>query len=204
MVYLKKPTVPEGALYGMTIKKGKDKIVEITKESQEGSARYYSEMLLRQHPWLRGVLQGQEYPIAFSYRKPENLLGLSLAFVGMFVVTDTVLHLTRFDSILLGALFMLVGCILLYAAFWAMCFAKRAYILVTSERVVYQKMNLLGKPGRAIAVARNDISRVRFLKSTVMYRMGRHDGGISIQMKNGRSIFVSGVCDGENIFGALR
>ena len=37
-----------------------------------------------------------------------------------------------------------------------------------------------------------------------MYRVGRSDGGIALEMKNGRTVFISSVLHGENIFDALR
>lgn len=172
--------------------------------SQTGTGRYYSGMLLRQHPWLKERLQGEEYPVAFSYRKPELAAGISLAFIGGFAILDALFHLPAFGIAWIGLLVMAGGAALLYGGVWALCFAGRAYLLVTSERVVYQKVDLLGRPGRQISIPRGEIRRVRFLKSTVMYRMGRSDGGIAMLLKNGRTVSVSNVRDAENIFGALR
>ena len=76
--------------------------------------------------------------------------------------------------------------------------------MVTSERVLHQKTNWIGQPGKEVSISRNEIRRVRFLKSTVMYRVGRSDGGIALEMKNGRTVFISSVLHGENIFDALR
>ena len=64
--------------------------------------------------------------------------------------------------------------------------------------------NWIGQPGKEVSISRNEIRRVRFLKSTVMYRVGRSDGGIALEMKNGRTVFISSVLHGENIFDALR
>lgn len=176
--------------------------MEEKRESQD--KRYYSEMLLRQHPWLKDALEEEEYPIAFSYRKPENLLGLSLIFIGSFAVIDTLVHLTALDSIGVGILIILAGAALLYGGFWAIYFAKRSYVLVTAERVLYQKINLIGRPGKTVSIPRSEIKRARFLKSTVMYLAKRGDGGISILMKNGKTVFISSVVSGENILGALQ
>lgn len=99
---------------------------------------------------------------------------------------------------------MFIGAALFYGGLWAICFAKRSYILVTSERVLHQKTNWIGQPGKEVSISRNEIRRVRFLKSTVMYRVGRSDGGIALEMKNGRTVFISSVLHGENIFDALR
>lgn len=173
-------------------------------EPQSSSEHYYSEMLLRQNPWLKDKLEGEEYPIAFSYGKPENPLGLSLIFIGSFVVIDMLLHLPAPGSVWFAIPAIFAGAALIYGGFWTIHFAKRAYILVTSKRVVYQKINLAGRPGRTISIPRSEIKRVRFLKSTVMYRVKRGDGGISISTKNGKTIFISSVLNGENVLGALR
>ena len=178
--------------------------MEEKKEPQSRPECSYSAMLLRQSPWLKDNLKTEEYPIAFSYRKPENLLGFSVAFIGLFVAIDALLHPAAFGNVLYGVLAALIGAALLYGGLWAICFAKRSYILVTSERVVHQKINLFGQPGKTISILRSEIARVRFLKSTVMYRARRSDGGISIEMKTGKTIFVSSVRNGETIFDALR
>lgn len=201
MLYLKPKEVPRTSK-GTAIRE--DETLTEHKEPQNRAGRYYSEMLLRQHPWLNGKLESGEYPIAFSYIKPANLLGLSLVFIGSFVVIDTLFHLTAFGSVFFSLLAILVGAALGYGGFWAIYFAKRAYVLVSPERVVHQKIDLIGRPGKAVSIPRREISRVRFLKSTVMYRAGRSDGGILIEMKNGKTVLFSRVLDGENIFGALR
>ena len=161
-------------------------------------------MLLRQYPWLKDKLKNEEYPIAFSHRKPETLLGLSLVFIGLFVIVDTLFHTASFGNALLVILSVFIGAALFYGGLWAICFAKRSYILVTSERVLHQKTNWIGRSGKEVSISRNEIRRVRFLKSTVMYRVGRSDGGIALEMKNGRTVFISSVLHGENIFEALR
>ena len=70
------------------------------RDSQNRPEQYYSEMLLRQYPWLKDKLKNEEYPIAFSHRKPETLLGLSLVFIGLFVVFDTLFHTASFGNAL--------------------------------------------------------------------------------------------------------
>ena len=174
------------------------------RDSQNRPEQYYSEMLLRQYPWLKDKLKNEEFPITFSHRKPETLLGLSLVFIGLFVVFDTLFHMASFGNALFVILSVFIGAALFYGGLWAICFAKRSYILVTSERVLHQKTNWIGQPGKEVSISRNEIRRVRFLKSTVMYRVGRSDGGIALEMKNGRTVFISSVLHGENIFDALR
>ena len=147
------------------------------RDSQNRPEQYYSEMLLRQYPWLKDKLKNEEYPITFSHRKPETLLGLSLVFIGLFVVFDTLFHMASFGN---------------------------ALFVILSVRVLHQKTNWIGQPGKEVSISRNEIRRVRFLKSTVMYRVGRSDGGIALEMKNGRTVFISSVLHGENIFDALR
>ena len=161
-------------------------------------------MLLRQHPWIGGLLREEEYPVAISYRKPENLFGGSLLFVGCFVFLDTLLHLRAFGGIFPALALLLAGIAAAYGGVWAIFFAKRSYVLVTSERLVYQKINLFGQPGRQISLPRSEIQRVRFLKSTVMYRISRSDGGISVATKNGTTLLIPSVRDAETILGALR
>lgn len=179
-------------------------MMEEKKGPQSRAERYHSEMLLRQFPFLKDHLKNEEYPLAFSYRKPENLFGLSLVFIGLFTGSDALLHLSSFGSVFFGMLVLLAGAALLYGGFWAIFFAKRSYVLVTSKRVVYQKTDLAGRPGEVVSLPRSEIKRVRFLKSTVMYRAGRGDGGVSLETKSGKTLLLPSMLQGENIFGALR
>lgn len=178
--------------------------METTSAPQEDSGLYYSKMLLRQNPWLEELLKEGEAPVAISYRKPENLFGGSLLFIGCFVFLDTLLHLSAFGGAFPALALLLAGIAAAYVGVWAILFAKRSYVLVTSERLVYQKINLLGRPGRQISLPRSEIQRVRFLKSTVMYRINRSDGGISVAAKDGSTLLIPSVRDAETILGALR
>lgn len=168
----------------------------------QDSVRYYSQMLLRQHPWLRERMEGGEYPTAISYRKPETLSGAALLFIGGFAVVDTLGN--AFGGLWQSLLVILLGAGAIYGGVWTLWFAKRSYVLVTSQRVVYQKVDPLGRPGKVICIPREEIQRARFLKSTVMYRVGRSDGGISISLTNGKTILIPSLRDAENILGALR
>ncbi len=164
----------------------------------------YSKMLLRQNPWLKTILQKEETPIALSFRAPEWLFGCCLIFIGSFTILDILLHPRAFGNILLTLLLILLGAAVNYSGLWTILFSKRSYVLVTSQRIVYQKVNLLGRQGKQLSILRGDIQRVRFLKSTVMYRIRRSDGGIAILLKNGKTVFISNLRDAENILGAMR
>lgn len=172
--------------------------------SQARSEKLYSEMLLRQYPWLKGKMEEGEHPVAISYRKPDYLRGLSLAFIGLLVIVDTALHLTAYGGILPGTGIILVGTVLLWVGVWFLFFAKRSFILVTSERVLHQTINWMGKPGKERSIPRSQIKNVRLLKRTVMYRGGRSDGDISIELQSGRHLIVSSVHHGKNILDALQ
>lgn len=143
-------------------------------------------------------------PLHFRTGSRKHYWGFLLCLSDLFVVFDTLFHTASFGNALFVILSVFIGAALFYGGLWAICFAKRSYILVTSERVLHQKTNWIGQPGKEVSISRNEIRRVRFLKSTVMYRVGRSDGGIALEMKNGRTVFISSVLHGENIFDALR
>lgn len=161
-------------------------------------------MLLRQYPWLKNQMADAEYPISLSFRKPELLFGSAVLFVGCFILLDTLLHLKFFGGLFPGLLLILIGSAMIYAGVWALCFVKKGYVFVTSQRIAYQKVDLLGRPGKILTLPRSEIQSARFLKGTVMYFIKRSDGDISITTKSGKTILISGVRDAENILGALR
>lgn len=174
------------------------------KDIPHRSGQSYSDMILRQNPWMKDKLEEGEYPCFLSYRTPEKLLGGSLMFIGAFAAINTLLHLSAFGNLLVGIVVALAGVILLYGGFWEIYFARCSYILVTSKRIIYQKINIFGGYGKEYRLLRSDIKRVRFFKSTVMYRVRRDDGGVSILMNNGKSIFISSVEKAESIIESLR
>lgn len=166
--------------------------------------RYYSDMLLRQYPWLKNQMADAEYPVSLSFRKPELLFGSSALFVGCFILLDTLLHMKAFGGLFPGLLLILIGSAMIYAGVWAIFFVKKGYVFVTSQRIEYQKVDLLGRPGKTLILPRSEIQSARFLKGTVMYFIKRCDGDISITTKSGKTILIPGVRDAENILGALR
>ncbi len=172
-----------------------------------GPGSSYSRMLLRQHPWLSGLLQEGETLIAFSYREPETLPGISLLFVGVAALGDFALHPEAFGGMLPGAFVILAGALLSAGGVWAVCFAKRSYTLVTSRRILYQKINLLGRPGKTVCIPRGQVRSARYLKSMVMYRGAGSSGSVLLVLQNeqnGGRLLIPGMQDGENIFDALR
>ena len=171
---------------------------------QNNPGRYYSEMLLRQMPWLKDILKEEEYPIAFSYRRPERLFAVSLLFIGAFIAADALFHPSAFGTPGIFLLILLIGMLLLYGGFWSMILSRRSYVLVTSGRVIYQKTNLFGRPGKTLVMLRSQIKRARFFKSTVMYWTGRRDGSIAIQLREGQTFVIPSLQNGENILAALR
>lgn len=192
----------EGALNRNTEYTGKENPAD-RQELPEQSGRFYAEMLLRQHPWLKEHLTEQELPLAFSYRKPETLTGISLLFIGAVGTVDTLLHFTGLGGILPGVLLLLACAVSGYAGIWFLRFARRSYVLVTSEKVVYRKTDFLGRPGKTVLIPRSRIKRVRLLKSTVMYRGAQGDGVISITMENGKTAALPRLTDGEAVLGAF-
>ena len=168
------------------------------------SGHYYSQMLLRQHPWLSSILKESELPVALSYRKPEKPLGFALLFIGCFVVLEALLHPVAFGGMFPRLILIFIGAIMIYTAFWALHLVTRSYVLVTTERLIYQKASFLRKPGKMIILPRYDIQQVRFLKGTVMYYAKRSDGDILVITRNRKSILISGVRDAENILESLR
>lgn len=163
----------------------------------------YAEMLLRQHPWMRALLHAEEKPLGFSYRNAEVMHGGFAALLGAFCVVDAVLQFQGFPAAL-AVLVILIGIALLWAGVWLLCFRKRSYIIVTNERVLWRKINAFGKDGKLVEISRADIQRVRYLKSTVMYRIRRKDGAVALYLKNGKTVVISGVRDGETIFTSIR
>lgn len=169
-----------------------------------GPADSYARMLLRQHPWLQEILAEGEVPIALSYRRPERLFGASLLFIGCFSAAEALLHPGAFGGALPGVMLFLAGAALACAGVWAIWFARRSCLVVTSERVLYQRVGLFGRPRKPLIIPRSEIRRARFFKSTVMYRVRRSDGGIAITTKSGGTVFIASLRDAENILGALQ
>ena len=167
------------------------------------SAAAYSDMLVRQHPFIRELLRADERPIAFSYRNAEVFHGVFILLLGVFCALDPVIQFAGFPAWAAAAA-ALIGAALIWLGVWLIWFRKRSYVLVTTRRVLCRGVNPFGKPGRLREIDRADIQRVRWLKSTVMYRIGRKDGAIALTLKNGGSVVLSGVREAETVFTSIR
>ena len=165
---------------------------------------YHSSMLLRQYPWIKDILADKDMPIALSFRKPQLLFGVSLIFIGSVLLIDALIHLLPFSNILFYMLTGFLGILAFYRGIWELKFARRSYILVTKNNVIYQMISFTGKIGNTVTISRADIKYAHLLKSTVMYLIRRSDGSICLSLKNGKKVFIDNIGDGESICEAIQ
>ncbi len=174
---------------------------EISQELR--SEKAYGEMLHRQYPWMKELLHADEIPQAVSFQNADLFHGILIVFLGSFCVVSPVLRLSGYGP-LLAMLLIFAGIALAWLGIWLICFRKRGYLIVTQSRVLYRKINLFGKDGKLLEIDRKTIVRVRFLKSTVMYHIGRADGAIAITLDQNKTIVIPDLRDGEKTFSSLR
>lgn len=175
--------------------------IEISQELR--SEKAHGEMLLRQYPWMKELLQADEIPQAVSFQNADLFHGIIIVFLGIFCVVSPVLRLKGYGP-LPAMLLILAGIALIWLGIWLICFRKRGYMIVTQRRVLHRKINLFGRDGKLLEIDRRSIVRVRFLKSTVMYRIGRADGAIAITLDQNKTIVIPDLRDGEKTFSSLR
>ena len=94
-------------------------------------------MLLRQYPWIKDILADKDMPIALSFRKPQLLFGVSLIFIGSVLLIDALIHLLPFSNILFYMITCFLGILAFYRGIWELKFARRSYVLVTKNNVIY-------------------------------------------------------------------
>lgn len=173
-------------------------------EPQNESHNYYAQMLMRQNPWMKDDLQPGEIPLALSHRKPEYLSGVSMGFIGLFVIADILLHARAIGNIPYLLALLPVGAVLIYCSIRTLFFVSRSSVLVTDRRIILKEPDLLGRTSKEKIIPRSEIRRARLLKSTVMYFVRREDGAIALDLKNGKTVVIPDVQNGEAVLSVLR
>lgn len=171
--------------------------------SNKETTKYSEDLIIRQHAWLKEKLRDSESVREFSYRKSALLAGISFIFIGVVTLLDMCTNFfSRSIFILLASLG--ASLILLYIGFWLVQCTKKEYVFVTTQRLVYQKVNILGRYGREISIPLSDISKARLYKSTVMFRAKSISGDIVLTLKNGKKQLISNLNAGEHILEAIK
>ena len=144
-------------------------------------------------------LNETECIVEYSERKPRLVTGISLFVVGAPAVWEPVVR--GFFSAALVAEF-LFGLLLVYLSVWTLILCGREYVCVTNQRVLYRKVNALGKRGKVLRFPLDNITEARLCKISVMYRK-RHSGEILLTFGNRKQCNLPFLQNGQYVLDAI-
>ena len=147
------------------------------------------------------LLRETERFVEHSGRKPRIVIGVICCGIGLWAVLEPVLFLFRYSELVVS---FIIGLMLLYAAMWILLISRREYVCVTNERLIYQKVNLVGKSGRTLSFRLQDIGKARLGRSMLSYRQTEQSGHVVLIMRSGKVRVLPCLINGMFIVEALR
>ena len=147
------------------------------------------------------LLRETECFVEHSGRKPRTVIGVIFCGIGLWAVFEPVLLLFRYSELVVS---FIIGLILLYAAMWILLISRREYVCVTNERLIYQKVNLIGKSGKTLSFQLQDISKARLGRSMTSYRQKEQSGHVVLIMTSGKVRVLPCLKNGMFIVEAIR
>lgn len=179
------------------------KEIKNTLKSGRQSHEISSAFLIQQHPEIKGQLGTLEMVREFSYRKPAIWTGLFLVFAGVVVLVDIITHFL-FRGLVWSIPFLILCLIQIYLGIRLAILVRREYVFVTSRRVVYQKMNLWGKPAaNARSVLISDIACAHLFKRAVMFQAQSGGGDLLLKLKSNKKWLLPALYHGEYVTEAI-
>ena len=145
------------------------------------------------------LIEESETLLEYSHGRPRVLLGGGSLAMGCIIGADAVRYLlvSRWGvPVLLGAL------ALAYLGVRCLFFQAREFVCVTDKRVLYQKTDWCGRPGRLSVFLMGEIAGVRLCRSSVMFGKGQ-SGEIILELRGGKSCMLPFLQNGEHIMEAI-
>ena len=160
--------------------------------------------LEKDFPAAKEHLDHGEILLAVSKRLPQYVTGIFCVLVGVFFIGQITAHfLLKYPLPAVPAL--LISILLVWLGLWFVFLAKCEYVFVTDQRIVHQKINMLGKARRRpFAVSLSDIQSAHLYRNRIMLFADNGTGGdILLRKKSGGTYLVPTLSDGVTVAEAL-
>ena len=163
------------------------------------------EHLEKMYPHVKRQLTDGEKLLAYSWRKPLYASGGFCIAVGVYIIIHVVLALQLLVTQWVILVILLSG-IMVYIGIWAIFLLGREYVFITGDRIVHQKVSLLGRLRETpFSILISDISGVRHYKKLVMLSAftKTQSGDIIIKTKKGTTCVIPTLKDCTTVFEKL-
>ena len=160
-----------------------------------------AEHLESMYPYVKSQLTDGEKLLAYSGRKPLYASGGFCIAVGVYIIIHIVLALQLLVT-QWAILAILLSGVMVYIGIWAILFLGREYVFITGDRIVHQKVNLLGRlKDLPCSIQISDISGVRHYKKLVMFSAytKTKSGDIIIKTNNGITYVIPTLKDSISV-----
>lgn len=146
-----------------------------------------------------GVMQEGEKLVECSNRKAHRIVGAALVIVGGPAALEPLIR--RFSSPLFIVEFF-IGVALLAIAFREFVFCPKETVCVTNKRLIWQRVDWLGKAGRIRAFSLSDVSKAKLCQTAKAWTRS-YSGEVLITLKNGKQFVTPLLENGQFILDAI-
>ena len=151
-------------------------------------------------PEVTELLLPGEGMIEFSARKYRKMYGTALGLLGVTLTVDPIVRF--FASFAFGVEFLL-GLLLLYAAAREFFLSRREFVCVTDQRLLYRKVDWLGRPGKCKEIAISTITSAKLCQRAMAWR-DTFAGEVLMHLENGGQYVTVHLENGQYILDAIR
>jgi len=135
-----------------------------------------------------------------SFCQPRTMYGTILAASGVAMAVDTAPYALKNPGL---TAYVVLGAALAWAGVWLLNLCRNSWVAVTSQRVLVQRVNALGRPGRRQEYPLQEVEGSRLCKPTVSFKSKSNSGTVLIALKSGQSRQLPYLENGQFIHEAI-
>ena len=169
------------------------------KLDEKQSREMRAELLERQFPHVKALLQDGEEIRAVAQRKAHYVTGAFCIVIGTLFAWQLVMFLLNTKPLLAIVLFLVFSA-LIWIGVLLVIFIKKEYVFVTDRRIAHHRINLLGQLNEhPLSIPFSEIKGIHLYKNKIMTRQAEKGlGDILIKMQN-KTYLVPTVTDGYGL-----
>ena len=167
--------------------------------SENERRKIQSDLLARQFPQAKALLDDHEDLMAVSRRYPHYISGVSCIVSGI-IFGWQISKFFLFSSPLWAVPTLLILLALVWTGVWLITVIKHEYVLVTNMRIIHQKVDFLGHMKRVPhSILLSEVVSAHLYKKTVFFRAEKHMSGDILVKSEKKSYLIPTVVDGMEL-----
>ena len=151
-------------------------------------------------PEVQELMQQDETLVEFTRRIPRKVLGGAYVLLAAVMTGDALIHGVS-SALFAGELAAGLGFV--YLALREFLLATREFVCVTDRRLIYRKVNFLGRPARAKTAMLSHIVTPKLCQRAMAWR-DTYQGEVLITLCKGKQFLTPLLNNGQFVLDAIR